>query len=100
MADLGQTRVFGHAGQETVVIGLRRHPLSDLYHRLVTGGWLQLLLVFALVYFATGALLEVAHWWLDGAPGTVPPGSLMAALVSWWTGQPGAGAGQPVIPAQ
>jgi inward rectifier potassium channel len=96
MGDLGQTRVFGHAGQETVVLGLRRRPLSDLYHRLVTGGWLQLLLVFGLVYFITSTLLEVAHWRLDDA-GRVPPGSLMAALVAWWTGQPGAGA--PLDPA-
>ncbi len=90
MGDLGQTRVFGHAGQETVAIGLRRRPLSDLYHRLVTGGWLQLLLVYALVYFLTGGLLEVAHWALDGAAGPVPPGSLMGAVVAWWTGRPGA----------
>lgn len=92
MGDLGQTRVFGHAGHETVVIGLRRRPLSDLYHRLVTGGWLQLLLVYALVYFLTGALLEWAHWSLDGAAGAVPPGSLMAAVAARWNGQPGAGA--------
>lgn len=81
MGDLGQTRVFGHAGHETVVIGLRRRVLSDLYHRLVTGGWLQLCLVYALVYFVTGALLEVAHWALSDA-GNVPPGSLMAGLVA------------------
>jgi len=81
MSDLGQTRVFGHAGSETLVIGLRRRVLTDLYYRLVTGGWLQLLFVFALVYFVTRALLEVAHWALDGA---VPaaPGSLMAAAVA------------------
>lgn len=79
--DLGQTRVFGHAGRETVVIGLRRRALSDLYHRLVTGGWLQLCLVYALVYFLTGALLEVAHWALADA-GNVAPGSLMGAVVA------------------
>jgi inward rectifier potassium channel len=85
MGDLGQTRVFGHAGRETVVLGLRRRPLSDLYHRLVTGGWLQLLLVFALVYFLTSALFEVAHWSLDDAA-KVPPGSLMKALMAWIDG--------------
>ncbi|HET6412342.1 MAG TPA: potassium transporter [Anaeromyxobacter sp.] len=85
MGDLGQTRVFGQEGSETVVIGLRRRVLTDLYHRLVTGGWLQLLLVFALVYFSTRALLEVAHWALAGA---VPaaPGSLMAAAVALYRG--------------
>jgi inward rectifier potassium channel len=87
MGDLGQTRVFGHSDREAVVVGLRRRVLSDLYHRLVTGGWLQLFLVYALVYFATGALLEVAHWALAGA-GTVAPGSLMAAAVALWHGAP------------
>jgi inward rectifier potassium channel len=85
MRDLGQTRVFGHAGHETVAIGLRRRVLSDLYHRLVTGGWLQLCLVYALVYFLTGALLEVAHWALADA-GQVPPGSLMGAVVALFRG--------------
>src|SRR5512141_1872433 len=83
--DLGQTRVFGQAGQDSVVIGLRRRVLSDLYHRLVTGGWLQLCLVYALVYFLTGALLEVAHWALADA-GNVPPGSLMGAAVALFHG--------------
>lgn len=85
--DLGQTRVFGHAGHDTAVIGLRRRVLSDLYHRLVTGGWLQLCLVYALVYFLTGAVLEVAHWALAGA-GNVVPGSLMAAVVALFHGAP------------
>jgi inward rectifier potassium channel len=87
MRDLGQTRVFGHAGHETVVVGLRRRPLSDLYYRLVTGGWLQLCLVFALVYFLTRAVLEVAHWAVADA-GDVPPGSLMGALVALSRGAP------------
>ncbi len=81
MGDLGQTRVFGHAERETVVLGLRRHALSDLYYRLVTGGWLQLCLVYALVYFVTRSILEVAHWSLADA-GNVAPGSVMAALMS------------------
>jgi len=89
MANLGQTRVFGHSDREAVVIGLRRRALTDLYHRLVTGGWLQLFLVYALVYFATGALLEVAHWALGGA-GEVVPGSVMAAMVALWRGAPAA----------
>lgn len=85
MGDLGQTRVFGHAGRETVVIGFRRRPLSDLYHRLVTGGWLQLLLVYAAVYFVTSSLFEIAHWSLQDA-GEVPPGSLMQAFMAWVDG--------------
>jgi len=90
MGDLGQTRVFGHAGRETVVIGFRRRPLSDLYHRLVTGGWLQLLLVFAAVYFLTSSLFEIAHWSLQDA-GEVPPGSLMRAFMAWLDGTDSSG---------
>lgn len=87
MGNLGQTRVFGHAGRETVVIGLRRRRFTDLYHRLVTGGWPQLFVVFALVYFLTRALLEVAHWAVGSAAGA-PPGSLMAAAVAAAHGAP------------
>jgi inward rectifier potassium channel len=83
--DLGQTRVFGQAGHDTVVVGLRRRLLSDLYHRLVTGGWLQLCLVYGLVYFLTGAVLEVAHWAVADA-GSVAPGSLMGAAVALFHG--------------
>lgn len=85
MGDLGQTRVFGHAGRETVVIGFRRRPLSDLYHRLVTGGWLQLLLVYSVVYFFTRVGFEVAYWSLRDA-GKMPPGSLMEAFMAWVNG--------------
>lgn len=94
MGDLGQTRVFGHAGRESVVIGFRRRPLSDLYHRLVTGGWLQLLLVFAGVYFVTRAGFEVAHWSLMDA-GEMPPGSLMQAFMAWVNGEGAAAAFDP-----
>jgi inward rectifier potassium channel len=85
MGDLGQTRVFGHAGRDTVVIGFRRKPLSDVYHRLVTGGWFQLLVVYAVVYFVTRAGFEVAHWSLQNAA-DVPPGSLMQAFMAWVNG--------------
>jgi inward rectifier potassium channel len=90
MRNLGQTRVFGHAGRETVVVGLRRRVFSDLYHRLVTGGWLQLCLVYALVYFLTSALLEVAHWSLAGAE-KLPSGSFMQWFVAFTWGVPGQG---------
>ncbi len=85
MGDLGQTRVFGRVGQETVVRGFRRSAASDLYHRLVTGSWRQLLLVYAAVYFLTRVAFEVAHWSLQGA-GSVPPGTVMEALVAWVRG--------------
>jgi inward rectifier potassium channel len=96
MGDLGQTRVFGRAGQETVVVGFRRKPLSDLYHRLVTGGWLQLTLVFMVVYFVTRAGFEVAHWSLQDAA-DVAPGSLMQAFMAWVDG---AGAGAAPVDAR
>lgn len=60
MAGMGSTRVFGHAGSGVVVIGLRRRPARDLYHWLVTGPWSRLILVFALVYFATRAVVAIA----------------------------------------
>lgn len=56
MSNLGSTRVFGHSKGGVVEVGLRRKPLKDLYHWLVTGPWTRLLLVYALVYFATEAL--------------------------------------------
>ncbi|MGC4000018.1 MAG: potassium transporter [Anaeromyxobacter sp.] len=87
MSDLGQTRVFGHATHGVVAIGLRRRPLSDLYHRLVTGSWTRLLLTYALVYFVTEALFEAAHYALEGA-GAVPRGTLAAALVGLARGAP------------
>jgi inward rectifier potassium channel len=92
--DLGQTRVFGHASGELQVVGLRRRPLSDLYHRLVTGGWTQLLLVFATVYFFTEAAFGVAHWALAGvAPAA--RGAVTAALVGLVRGEPAGAALDP-----
>jgi inward rectifier potassium channel len=85
--DLGQTRVFGHATGELQVIGLRRRPLSDLYHRLVTGSWTQLLLVFGLVYLFTEAGFEAAHWALAGAT-PAARGSVMTALMALVRGEP------------
>ncbi len=58
---MGSTRVFGNAGSAVEVVGLRRRPARDLYHWLVTGPWTRLLVVYALVYFGTGALFGVAR---------------------------------------
>ena len=70
MRDLGQTRVFGHSTRGVVAIGLRKRPLADLYHRLVTGSWARLCLVYALVYFVTEALFSAAHPFLELMEGT------------------------------
>jgi inward rectifier potassium channel len=62
MGALGSTRVFGrHGGGGVVTIGLARRPMRDLYHWLVTGPWVRVAVVFALVYFATQALFGVAR---------------------------------------
>jgi inward rectifier potassium channel len=79
MSNLGSTRVFGHAGGGVVEVGLRRRPMKDLYHWLVTGPWARLLLVYALVYFATEGLFAA----IDFAVGDVPVvrGAFATALV-------------------
>ena len=62
MGELGATRVFGqHGGGGVVVIGLKRRPMRDLYHWLVTGSWTRLIVVFAVVYFATAGVLAAAR---------------------------------------
>jgi inward rectifier potassium channel len=61
------------------VLGLRRHPLSDVYHRLVTGSWTSLCLTFGLVYFVTEAAFEAAHYGLAGAR-AVAPGAVFATI--------------------
>lgn len=81
MADLTHTRVFGQATRGLVAIGLRRRPLADLYHRLVTGSWARLCAVYALVYFLTAALFEAAHYAVGDA-GPAARGSAAAALVA------------------
>ena len=79
MSNLGSTRVFGHSRGGVVEVGLRRRPLKDLYHWLVTGSWGRLLAVYGLVYFATEGLFAA----LDLAIGDVPStrGAFASALV-------------------
>ncbi len=62
MGELGATRVFGQqGGSGVVIIGLKRRPMRDLYHWLVTGSWTRLLVVFAAVYFATLGVFAAAR---------------------------------------
>lgn len=61
MGELGATRVFGQHGSGVVTIGLKRRPMRDLYHGLVTGSWTRLIVVFAAVYFATAGLFAAAR---------------------------------------
>jgi inward rectifier potassium channel len=70
---LGSTRVFAHSGSGVVVVGLRRRPARDLYHWLVTGPWSRLLVLYALVYFATQGLFAVARVLLAPQDGALVP---------------------------
>jgi inward rectifier potassium channel len=82
---LGSTRVFGQQG--VVTIGLKRRPVRDLYHWLVTGPWTRLVLLFALVHFATQALFGIAH--LLVAARVPASGSVLPALLGAAPAQPG-----------
>jgi inward rectifier potassium channel len=84
-ANLGTTRVFGQTGRGVRRIGLRRHPLKDVYHGLVTGSWARLLLVYGAVYFAVEALFGAAHVLLP-APGA--EGSPLGYVLSRIPGGP------------
>lgn len=65
---LGSTRVFGSAESGSLVrVGLRKRPLRDAYHWIVTGSWGRVLAVFGVVYFATQGLFGVAHYFLSEA---------------------------------
>jgi inward rectifier potassium channel len=81
MGDLGSTRVFGQHGPGGIVsIGLKRRPMRDLYHWLVTGSWKRLVLLFALVHFATQALFGLARIFV--ASRLPAGGSVLPALLS------------------
>jgi inward rectifier potassium channel len=92
MGDLGSTRVFGPhaAGGGVVSIGLSRRPMRDLYHWLVTGSWARVIVVFAVVYFATQALFGIGRLLLAvERPGDAPLlASLQAALTAPDQGAP------------
>jgi inward rectifier potassium channel len=75
---LGSTRVFAHSGSGVVVVGMRRRPGRDLYHWLVTGPWSRLLVLYAVVYFATQGLFAVARVLLAAPEG----GALLSAVVT------------------
>jgi len=79
MSNLGSTRVFGHSHGGVIEVGLRRRPLKDLYHWMVTGPWARLLLVYGLVYFASEGIFAA----LDLALGEVPAtrGAFASALI-------------------
>lgn len=97
MSDLESTRVFGEAGRGVVAIGLEPHPLKDLFHALVTGSWARLLVVYALVYFATQALVGAGHYLLGPTPETLPRGAVWGFFLA---ALPGVPAPEPALDAR
>ncbi len=79
MGELGSTRVFSQQGGGAVTIGLKRRPMRDLYHWLVTGPWTRVIVIFALVYFVTQALFGLAR--LFAVAELPSSGSFLPALV-------------------
>ncbi|HET7826685.1 MAG TPA: potassium transporter [Anaeromyxobacter sp.] len=80
MGELGSTRVFGQHGSGGVVtIGLKRRPMGDLYHWLVTGSWTRLVVLLAIVHFATQGLFGLARALV--AVRGVPGGAVFPALL-------------------
>jgi len=80
MAQLGSTRVFGQSTGEVRTVGLPRRPLADFYHRLVTGSWTRLVLVYAAVYLATQGIFAAVH--LALAADAAAAGGLLPALAA------------------
>ncbi len=69
---LGHTRVVGGARTRVVATGLRRRPLRDLYHHLITVSWLRLFWLFGLVYTAVNLAFAAGYHFLGAG---APPGS-------------------------
>ncbi len=89
MGGMGSTRVFG-ASSGVEVVGLRRRPGRDLYHWLVTGPWTRLLVIYAVVFFATQILFAAARLLLHAR---LPAGAaLLPALAAALDETPGAAA--------
>ncbi|HEU4383156.1 MAG TPA: potassium transporter [Anaeromyxobacteraceae bacterium] len=63
---LEHTRVVGGARARVVATGLRRRPLRDLYHHLLTVSWLRLFWLFGLVYAAVNLAFAAGYHFLGG----------------------------------
>ncbi len=75
MSEIGSTRVFSSTARRVISVGLRRHPLKDLYHRLLVASWARLFLLFALVYLAVTGAFAVAYFFLAEGIENARPGS-------------------------
>ncbi|HZY02842.1 MAG TPA: potassium transporter [Anaeromyxobacteraceae bacterium] len=65
---LEHTRVVGGARTRVVATGLRRRPLRDLYHHLLSVSWLRLFWLFGLVYVAVNLAFAAGYHFLGAAP--------------------------------
>ncbi len=74
---LEHTRVVGGARTRVVATGLRRRPLRDLYHHLLTVSWLRLFWLFGLVYVAVNLAFAAGYHLLGADAGTAPPASFV-----------------------
>jgi inward rectifier potassium channel len=66
--DLGGTRIFGLYGarREVVTLGLKRHPLTDLYYYLISISWGRLLSVFCGTYVVVSGAFALLYLGLGG----------------------------------
>jgi inward rectifier potassium channel len=67
-------------GRTVVARGLRRSPLSDVYHFLLTSRWWQLLLILAGAYVSANVLFALAYLALGNAIEHARPGSFADAF--------------------
>lgn len=79
---LEHTRVVGGARTRVVATGLRRRPLRDLYHHLLTVSWLRLFWLFGLVYAAVNLAFAAGYHLLGAGAGSDPPGSLVDDFIA------------------
>ena len=71
---------FAADGRPVETRGLRRNPLSDLYHLLLTARWWQLLAVLASGYVAANVVFALAYLALGDAIEHARPGSFADAF--------------------
>lgn len=74
---LEHTRVVGGARTRVVTTGLRRRPLRDLYHHLLSVSWLRLFWLFGLVYVAMNLGFAAGYHFLGAGAGAAPPASFL-----------------------
>lgn len=81
MSERRELRPSAFAGVRPVATrGLRRSPLSDVYHHLLTSPWWQLLLVLACLYVAANVAFALAYLALGDVIEHARPGSFADAF--------------------